>query len=147
MKKLSVLAALAVLLLAGCSIPEVETVKFPGADHYQVMFLGDIHYDGPQYHIKPLPEKAQRLHFTQWQKGISQQVLAAAAEQSKKDTAFVVQLGDMIQGDCDNADLQGAAYQDIFAMLKKYFAGKMLLAVRGNHGHLGANDAKQAPEK
>ena len=126
MKKLSVLAALAVLLLAGCSIPEVETVKFPGTDHYQVTFIGDIHYDGPQYHIKPMPERAKRLHFTQWQ-GASQQVLAAAAEQSKKDTAFVVQLGDMIQGDCDNADLQGAAYQDIFAMLKKYFAGKMLL--------------------
>ena len=106
MKKLSVLFFIAVIFLAGCSVPAEKTVKSGGNDSYQVMFLGDIHYDGPQYHAEPLSERAAKLHYTQW-KGTSQKLLAAASKQSKEDTAFVVQLGDIINGDCDNAELQG----------------------------------------
>ena len=146
MKKLSVLFALTLLFLAGCAIPADDTVCLNGKDSYQVTLLGDIHYDGPQYHAEPLTERAAKLHYTQW-KGISQQVLSAAAKQSKEETAFAVQLGDLINGDCDNAKLQGAALTDAFAMLKGFFKDKKLFVIRGHHDHRGKSDAVAAPAR
>ena len=136
---------IAMLLAAGCTAPQ-SFVKWQGKESYQVTFLGDIHYDAPQYHIKPLDERRAKLHYTQW-KGVSQEVLFAASKQSKQDVPFVVQLGDIINGDCDNAERQGAALQDAFGILKKFFPGKKVFAVRGNHEHRGEKDAVLAPER
>ena len=132
------------LLLAGCTVSP-KAVKFDGKDNYQVTYIGDIHFDGAEYHAEPLTERAQKLHFTQW-KGTSQKVLGAAASQSK-ESAFIIQLGDMIQGDCDNAELQGNAIKDAFALLKKFFPDKKVFSLIGNHEYRGKRDASQAPEK
>ena len=134
-----------IILLSGCSVCS-STVNIDGKDNYRITFLGDIHYDGPEYHITPLSERAAKIHFTQW-KGTSQQVLAAAAEQSIETAPFIVQLGDMIQGDCDNAECQGAAFRDAFALVKKRFPGKKLLSVLGNHGYRGKQDTSQSPDR
>lgn len=155
MKTRILLFPAAVILLAGCCIcgkeknadNHISAVKINGKSDYQVTFLGDIHYDGPQYHIKPLPERSAKLHYGQWEQGLSQKVLAAAAEQSKDTADFVVQLGDIINGDCDNAQMQGAALSDIHALLKKFFPGKKVLFLEGNHDHRGSQDAVQAPDR
>ena len=135
-----------IILLAGCSVT-CSTAENSGKDNYRVTFIGDIHFDGPKYHAVPPSERAQRINFTQW-KGTSQKVLAAAGAAQNKDTApFVIQLGDMIQGDCDNAELQGAAYTDAFAVIKSFFPDQKLLSVLGNHGYRGKRDASLAPDK
>ena len=144
--KIKVLFLLPLLaLLQGCINCGSGTVDIDGKDHYKVTYIGDIHYDGQQYHIEPLSERAAKLHYTQWQ-GTSQKVLAAAGKQSS-GVPFVVQLGDMINGDCDNAELQGAALRDAFAEIKRHFPGKKLLSLAGNHDHRGRSDASQAPDK
>lgn len=144
MRVLLFLAAVALLpCLAAC---RSGAVKFDGGGSYEVTLIGDIHFDAPEYHINAYKERQAKLHFTQWRDGSSRQVLAAAARESG-NVPFVVQLGDMIQGDCDNLELQGAAYQAAFAELKKHFAGKKLFAVAGNHGHRGKDRAVQAPDK
>ena len=144
MRVLLFLAAAALLpCLAAC---RSQAVKFDGGGSYEVTLIGDIHYDAPEYHINTYTARQAKLHFTQWQDGTSRQVLAAAAGVSG-NVLFVVQLGDMIQGDCDNLELQGMAYQAAFAELKKHFAGKKILAVRGNHEHRGKNGVGQAPDK
>ncbi|MBQ7394985.1 MAG: metallophosphoesterase [Lentisphaeria bacterium] len=153
MKIKTILFTAILILLSGCAIcgktsPDAHSTaaKSDGRDNYQVTFIGDMHYDGPQYHIEPKTPAGARLHYGQWQSGVSQQLLAEAAKQSK-DASFVVQLGDMINGDCDNAEKQSEALRDAYLMLKKFFPGKKVFFVEGNHDHRGKLDAAQAPDR
>ena len=147
MLKVSLFFAAVMLLFAGCNTPGSCAVGMKGKDSYYVTLIGDIHYDGPEYHIEPKSEKSAKLHYGQWQQGVSQQLLAAAAKESKDTAPFVVQLGDLINGDCDNAERQGAAIKGAYKILKKFFPGKMVLTIEGNHEHRGKQDASQAPDK
>ena len=148
MAKIWLTALTAAFLLAGCCTQ--NSAKFSSADDYQLTILGDIHFDGEQYHIsEPWGEvaaKERQRNIGQW-KGASQQLLAAAAAQSSADTPFIIQLGDITQGDCDNETLQSAAFKDVFAMLKKTFPGKKILAVTGNHDVRGNADAPESAQK
>lgn len=146
MKRLLLLLFTAAVLLTGCNTPVSRAVHFEGKESYKVTMLGDIHFDGPQYHIEPLSERAAKLHYTQWQ-GRSQQVLAAAAQCSKDTVPFVIQLGDIINGDCDNAERQGAAVQGAFDTVKKFFPDRKLLSVLGNHEYRGKQGVLPTPRK
>ena len=123
------------VLLAGCATPMREAVKMEGKSDYAVTVLGDTHYDGPQYHLAPpLSENGKReqlRNLAQW-KGKSQEVLTAAAAESKDTAPFVIQLGDLTQGDCENYDLHAAMFQGAFDTLHKFFPGKKILSLRGN---------------
>ena len=136
-------------LLSGC-VCDNHVVKYEGKSGYQVTLLGDIHFDGAEYHIAPPKtenSKRERIrNINQW-KGKSQQVLDAAAKQSKNTAPFIIQLGDITQGDCDNAELQGAAFKGAFAVLKKFFPGKKIFSINGNHDVRGAADAPQAADR
>lgn len=133
MKKFSIISLVVVVfLLCGFlyAAPDVPEQK------YRVLVLGDIHYDGEAYHASD-PEKSYQKNerirnFDMW-KFASSDLLATAAKQLDKDTLFVVQLGDFIQGDCDTAELQEKMFRDGFAKVKSFFPGHKLLAVKGNH--------------
>ena len=104
---------------------------------YKVTVLGDIHYDGKSYHIAEanaphrVAERARNIGM--WESGKSREVLEAAKRMTDKNTAFVIQVGDFTQGDCDNPELQEKMFADGFDLVKGIFKDHKLLAVKGNH--------------
>ena len=107
------------------------------AAEYTFTALGDIHFDGKEYHNVPAAtrsrKKERERNLSMWANGSSDKVLSAAAKATKKDAAFVVQLGDFTQGDADTKELQEKMFTDGFAKVKSYFPDLKLLAVKGNH--------------
>lgn len=108
------------------------------AAEYNFIAIGDIHYDGEQYHTAPALTKNRKhersRNIGMWTSGKSEAVLAAASAQAKvTNPAFVMQLGDFTQGDCDTRELQEKMFTDGFAKVKSFFPDKKLFAVKGNH--------------
>ena len=102
---------------------------------YQVTVLGDVHYDGPEFHVKP--EHGNRAterkrNFAMW-KDKSPDLLKTAAGLTGKSSAFVVQLGDLTQGDCDTNELHEALFKKAFGTVKAFFPDLPVLIVKGNH--------------
>lgn len=108
------------------------------ADTYNFIALGDIHFDGEQYHLKAAStvnrKKERQRNLNMWKNGKSAAVLTAAATLANASKpAFVVQLGDFTQGDCDTPELQEQMFADGFAKVKSFFPGLKLFPVKGNH--------------
>ena len=100
---------------------------------YRAMFLGDIHYDAKEYHPDYKVKSSFKRNLTMWE-GASQQLLKAAGEEAaKENVAFVVQLGDITQGDADTPELQEKMFRTAVAILKQDFPDRQLLVVKGNH--------------
>ncbi len=108
---------------------------------YSVIVLGDTHFDGltfDTYHsLNPNPTESNLEEWTRnagmWADRCPRLLRAAAARETA-DTAFAIQLGDLVQGDCnDNAThLQMAT--DAFASLKSALGQSLpLCLVTGNH--------------
>ena len=108
---------------------------------YSVIVLGDTHFDGltfDTYHsLNPNPTASNVEEWTRnagmWADRCPRLLRAAAARETA-DTAFAIQLGDLVQGDCnDNAThLQMAT--DAFATLKGALGQNLpLCLVTGNH--------------
>ncbi len=108
---------------------------------YSVIVLGDTHFDGlafDTYHsLNPNPTASNVEEWTRnagmWADRCPRLLRAAAARETA-DTAFAIQLGDLVQGDCtDNAThLQMAT--DAFATLKSALGQSLpLCLVTGNH--------------
>lgn len=132
----ALLSAAAAILFWGCAAPMPETIKIEGKNDYTMTVLGDTHFDGQEYHItEPTYENQKRerkRNLAQWE-GKSQMVLAAAAARSSKDVPFIIQLGDLTQGDCENYDLHAAMFKGAFDVFHKFFPGKKIFSLRGNH--------------
>ena len=117
--------------------PPVE--RAPG--DYSVIVLGDTHFDGlvhATYHgHNPNPPAYQ---IEEWDRNAGMwadrcpRLLQAAAARMTSDTAFAIQLGDLVQGDCnDNATHEQMA-ADAFAAIKNALGQSLpLCLVTGNH--------------
>ncbi|MBO5900067.1 MAG: metallophosphoesterase [Lentisphaeria bacterium] len=107
------------------------------ASEYKFTALGDTHYDGAQYHTSPPAKSYQKRerqrNYSMWSDGRSDAVLAAAAKKTTPEMRFVVQLGDLTQGDCDTSGLFEKMFADAFAKIKSHFPDNKLLIVKGNH--------------
>lgn len=108
----------------------------PEKSSYQVMVLGDLHFDGMEYHQTPAVSKnraRERVrNCTMW-KEASPKLLSLAAKQMTPDMPFVIQAGDFVQGDCDTVQLMEKMLSDGFQKVKSYFPDHKLFPVRGNH--------------
>ena len=108
---------------------------------YSVIVLGDTHFDGlvhATYHShNPNPPEYQ---IEEWDRNAGMwadrcpRLLQAAAARMTSDTAFAIQLGDLVQGDCnDNATHEQMA-ADAFAAIKNALGQSLpLCLVTGNH--------------
>jgi hypothetical protein len=117
---------------------QAETKPGQGeSKHYKVMVMGDAHFDAPEFHHAPPANesrKSERERNLKMWKSRSPALFAAAGKRAAAEhVAFAVQLGDLAQGDCDDAELQGEMIRRAFATLKKNFPGIPLLIVKGNH--------------
>ena len=135
------------LLLTGClqhDPAEVQKTKTAGGQNpgnsdresYKVLMLGDLHFDGAAYHVREPKNSAQKKgrkrNFAMWA-GKSQDLLHDAASRLDPEFSFVIQIGDLTQGDCDTPKLQSDMFRDAAACLKQTFGKLPVLPVVGNH--------------
>ena len=119
------------------------------ADRYSVAVLGDTHYDAePEsvYHshydesnkwAKIQHEEFQR-NGEMWRTRCPQLLASSAALAHRFKTRFVLQLGDIIQGDCDDVPTHKKMLDDCIKLLRApYPAGLPFLTVMGNHDFRG----------
>ena len=125
----------AVLIFGLCGTLRAATPA-EGGDTYKVMLLGDIHFDEERFHAAPLEGWRIASHgrcYKMW-KSRSRELLAAAGKRAAADdVAFTVQLGDFVNGDCDDPVLLRKMIRAGFPVVKKYFPEIPLLIVKGNH--------------
>ncbi len=125
---------------AGCSSARA------GESAYSVLVLGDVHFDAPEIgvyhaHYKPKPGSTAARIFPlrmkrehdQWS-GRMQRLAAAARRDVRPDTRFVLQLGDLIQGNCATAAVHAKMLEDGFAYFKRTVSPDLpFVPVVGNH--------------
>ena len=117
-----------------------------GDSSYSVLVLGDVHFDAPDigvYHSHYKPKagsngakifalRMKREH-DQWS-GLMQRLAAAARRDVRPDTRFVLQLGDLIQGNCAKAAVHAKMLEDGFAYFKSTVSPDLpFVPIVGNH--------------
>ena len=130
---------------------------------YSVPVLGDIHFDSPDpkfYHAAythSTSKKRYKAHLAEhvrnsemWKERLPRLVRASAAC-VRKDAAFALQMGDLVQGDCGNAASHRQMLEDAFRFVKGAYGGNLpLVTVAGNHdirGDMKGDGAKATLEK
>ena len=120
---------------------------------YSVVILGDTHYDASdpeKYHAgyalaNKTRENNHRKEFVRngnmWA-GRCPELVKRAACLVDEDTRFVLQMGDLIQGDTADAAIHAQFLADAFDLLKQGVAPDLpLITVAGNHDLRGNDDA------
>jgi len=127
-------------------------------DDYSVSILGDTHFDAEPdsvYHSHYQNEgkaewlwKVQRQEFARngemW-RDRCRRLLAASARAAHEtpDTCFILQLGDIIQGDCDDVATHQRMLDDCIRMLRTPYPKELpFLTVVGNHDFRGKGAEK-----
>lgn len=130
-----------VLVPRGLAFPE-PPVSGAGSS-YQVILLGDTHFDGPYevYHNEYAEpdEKLNRIQRGEFARNEAiwkergPRLLKAAADQMTAKTFGVIQVGDLVQGDCGNPRTHSRMLLDALTAFKGEFGSLPLLTVAGNH--------------
>ena len=142
-------AAAASAMLEGC-----RTLGGSAERRYAVAILGDTHYDAE-------PESVYHSHYDEsnkwaevqhaefrrngemWRTRCPRMLEASAALARRLDTRFVLQLGDIIQGDCDDVPTHKKMLDDCIRLLRApYPKGLPFLTVMGNHDFRGKGARK-----
>ncbi len=122
---------------------------------YSVAVLGDTHYDAePEsvYHSHydesnkwaEIQHKEFKRNGEMWRTRCPRMLAASADVAHRLDTRFVLQLGDIIQGDCDDVPTHKKMLDDCIKLLRApYPSGLPFLTVMGNHDFRG-KDARPA---
>lgn len=137
---------LAVALAAGIAFH--STVLADDAT-YSVSVLGDLHYDAQDPELYHGTNKAYyagdeyRRNKAMWQEE-SPAILAASAKCAGPDTAFVLQLGDIIQGQTHTYAAHTQMLAAATSVLKETFPNLPVVTVVGNHDVLGRGGASKA---
>lgn len=112
---------------------------------YSVALIGDTHFDSTDplhYHrayLSDTTEKRFKIHKAEhvrnaemWRERMPQ-LLAAAGRCRRPDAAFVLQLGDLVQGDCGDGAVHRQMLEDCVAMIKRAIPDLPFVTVCGNH--------------
>lgn len=118
-----------------------------GVRSYSVALIGDMHYDADpmeKFHAEFLkvwgedPDESWRLgefrrNAAMWN-GIGRKILASAGASATPDTAFVAQLGDLVQGDCRDGETHRRMLAEAKGLLSESFGpDRPIVLVCGNH--------------
>ena len=132
---------------AGTTLCGCRLLKSGGS--YSVAVLGDTHYDAEpesvyhsHYDESNKWAKIQHQEFKRngemWRERCPRLLKASAALAHEKATAFVLQQGDIIQGDCDDVPTHKKMLRDCIAMLRKPYPKDLpFLTVMGNRDFRG----------
>lgn len=117
----------------------------PGkGETYNFLLFGDTHFDRDidVYHKNFTYSKGsfgntQRREFqrysTMWKERSPRMLTAAKTVSDKFNSAFILQLGDLVQGDCSSSADHSKMLLEALDVFKKTFPGKKFLTVCGNH--------------
>ena len=132
--------ALSAAALSGC-----RSARNAGAGGYEVAVLGDTHFDAEpesvyhsHYDESNRWAKVQHEEFRRngemWRTRCRELLAASAKLAGERPTDFILQLGDVIQGDCDDVPTHRRMLDDCIRMLRApYPKGLPFLTVVGNH--------------
>lgn len=146
------LAVIALALLARFEVIGAEQRGTTTSDgSYKVLILGDVHYDAAELHADPAYSKKGvfRRNSTMWKRATPELLTLAAERAAAEGAAFAIQLGDIVQGDGGNPEMQKKMLRAGFAAVKKYFPNLPIWVVKGNHDvriRIGKNDNAPADE-
>ena len=111
---------------------------------YTVPILGDTHFDETEwgtYHVgwKPRDQRdaiGRKNEFARnadmWRERLPA-LLAAAGACSRPSDAFLLQVGDLVQGDCATPEIQRKFFTDAVAACRRGFGDLPFVTVPGNH--------------
>ncbi len=137
-KFISNVGAWSLLCASGCRLPE------RGRNAYAVSVLGDTHFDGTDrnvYHANYRPEvewkrcvcEGEFLRNAEMWKNRMPRLLSSAARCRTDNTAFLLHLGDLVQGDCCDYGLHLKMLREAETACCRGFDGLDFLMVCGNH--------------
>ena len=131
--------AAATAALPGCLLPG-------RGDAYSVSVLGDMHYDAfppEKFHATALakwkPKGAHPARLKEFERNaemwqdICGRILASSSACVRPDAAFALQLGDMVQGDCESDELHTRMLAEATDLLGKAYPHLPIVSVCGNH--------------
>lgn len=115
---------------------------------YSVPLLGDVHYDRPP--IDCFHSEFRRKHacdglFDSYQgefeafssmwgeSGQSAALIAASGKIKRPDAAFAIQLGDLIEGDCESTQVHSQMLNEALGLMKRTYGDIPFLTLAGNH--------------
>lgn len=146
-------ASLASLALFGIPEPASAKSKAAGPRKYSMVILGDTHFDtepASVYHAlysepKEWRYKAHLEEFARngemWRDRCPR-LLKRCASLIDDSTVMALQVGDLIQGDCDNVDIHRRMLSDAIAAIKKEIGPLPFVTVAGNHDIRGVDAEK-----
>ncbi len=127
MKRLySIFAAFMIIAAAG-PVSGSET-------EYKVLVLGDLHYAAPEFYPKPHPRKQNQIDecIGMWKHSSVDLLHAAGKCAAAERPAFVLQLGDLTNGLCENPADHEKMLRSSFRLVKTFFPKIPLYGVIGN---------------
>ena len=114
-------------------------------DSYSIALLGDLHFDAQpesvyheHYDESNRCAKVQHEEFRRngemWRRRCREMIAASGALSKERPTDIVLQLGDLVQGDCDDPVVHRRMLADCMNLLQGYYRGDVpVLTVIGNH--------------
>ena len=121
---------------------------------YSVALLGDTHFDSTdtkKYHAEYLSDTSKaryELHLREHVRNADMwadrmpRLLKASAACVRSDTAFALQLGDLVQGDCANPLVHRQMLADMVDLSKGTYGDLPFVTVVGNHDIRGTGALK-----
>ena len=115
------------------------------ASSYSVSLLGDTHFDSTdtkKYHAEYLTDTTEaryKLHLKEHVRNADMwadrmpRLLKASAACVRPDTAFALQMGDLVQGDCANPAIHRQMLTDRLGIAKRTYGDLPFVTVVGNH--------------
>ena len=140
--------------LSGCRILNPEK----DAGTYSVALLGDTHFDSTntkKYHaeyVKDTSKARYELHLKEHVRNADMwadrmpRLLKASGACVQSDTAFALQLGDLVQGDCANPAIHKQMLADMLGLAKGTYHALPFVTVVGNHDIRGTGALKAYDE-
>lgn len=135
--------------LQACATAALPGLAAEGAKPFSFILLGDLHYDSLAHHdFKWLAEHhagdlSQIQNYSRLTTEVMPGVFAAvkqritAQRESAAPPAFVLQVGDLVEGLCGNAELSVKQNREAVAFVAKQELGVPFLFTKGNHDVTG----------
>lgn len=131
-------------LSLGCVSGRVDKLS----SQYSVPLLGDVHYDMPPLEV--FHSEFKRLHSadgmfdkyraefeaysSMWgEGGRSAALIASSGKIRRADAAFALQLGDLIEGDCESSAHHARMLSGALELMKRTYGDIPFVTVAGNH--------------
>ena len=112
----------------------VESSRKRDGNTYEVIVLGDVHYDGEEYHEGVDKKKLNDVPRNLWAwKNLMPKLIDAAAAKKNADTKLIIQTGDLTQGDCNTGAMHRKMLKDALGYFNNKFGDVPFLSVIGNH--------------